>query len=100
MAYSIFYFDEVENDILEARNWYKASNEKLETRFLIAIENTIKRILEFPKAYGVRYKNIRIAHPPIFPYSIHFYIDDLQNRIVIIAIVHGRRHPDFAKNRL
>jgi plasmid stabilization system protein ParE len=100
MAYSIFYFDEVENDIIEARTWYKASNEKLETRFLTSIENTIKRVLEFPKAYGVRYKNIRIAHPPIFPYSIHFYIDDLQNRIVIIAIVHGRRHPDFAKNRL
>jgi hypothetical protein len=30
MVYSIFYFDEVEIDIKEARSWYKATNEKLE----------------------------------------------------------------------
>jgi plasmid stabilization system protein ParE len=100
MEYSLFYFDEVEIDIQEARNCYKADDEKLEKRFTNVIENTILKLLKHPKAYGIRYKNIRIAHPPIFPYSIHFYIDDLQNRIVIIAIVHGRRHTDFAKKRL
>jgi plasmid stabilization system protein ParE len=100
MVYSIFYFDEVEIDIKEARSWYKATNEKLEKRFVDAIENTIIKLQEWPKAYGIRYKNVRIAHPPIFPYSIHFYIDDVENRIVIIAIIHGRRHPDVAKKRL
>jgi hypothetical protein len=65
-----------------------------------AIENTIIKLQEWPKVYGIRYKNVRIAHPPIFPYSIHFYIDDVENRIVIIAIIHGRRHPDVAKKRL
>jgi hypothetical protein len=42
MAYSIFYFDEVEMDIKEARLWYKATDEKLENRFVQAIENAIK----------------------------------------------------------
>jgi plasmid stabilization system protein ParE len=100
MAYSIFYFDEVEIDIKEARSWYKATAEKLENRFVQAIENMIIKLQEWPKAYAIRYKNVRIAHPPIFPYSIHFYIDDVENRIIIIAIVHGRRHPDVAKKRL
>jgi plasmid stabilization system protein ParE len=100
MAYSIFYFDEVELDIKEARSWYNATDEKLENRFIQAIENTIIKLQEWPKAYAIRYKNVRIAHPPIFPYSIHFYIDDVENRIVIIAIVHGRRHPNVAKKRL
>jgi hypothetical protein len=44
MAYSIFYFDEVEIDIKEARLWYKATNEKLEKRFLEAIEKTILKV--------------------------------------------------------
>jgi plasmid stabilization system protein ParE len=87
-------------DIKEARSLYKATNEELEKRFVSAIENTIIKLQEWPKAYAIRYKNIRIAHPPIFPYAIHFYIDDVQNRIVIISIVHGRRHPDVAKKRL
>jgi plasmid stabilization system protein ParE len=100
MEYSLFYFDEVEIDIQEARNWYKAVDEKLEKRFTNVIENTILKLLKHPKSYGIRYKNIRIAHPPVFPYGIHFYVDDLQNKIVIIAIVHGRRNPDFAKKRL
>jgi plasmid stabilization system protein ParE len=100
MAYSIFYFDEVEMDIKEARLWYKSTSEKLERRFVEAMQKSILKLLEWPKAYAIRYKNVRIAHPPIFPYSIHFYIDDVQNRIVIIAIIHGRRHPDVAKKRL
>jgi plasmid stabilization system protein ParE len=87
-------------DIKEARLWYKATNEKLEKRILEAIEKTILKVQEWPKAYAIRYKNIRIAHPPIFPYAIHFYIDDVENRIVVIAIVHGRRHPDVAKKRV
>ncbi len=100
MTYSVFYFDEVEMDIKEARLWYKSTSEKLEKRFLEAIEKTIIKLIKWPKAYAIRYKNVRIAHPKIFPYSIHFYIDDVQNRIVIIAVIHGRRHPDFAKKRL
>jgi hypothetical protein len=46
MGYSIFYFDEVEMDIKEARSWYKATNEKLEKRFVSAIENTIIKLQE------------------------------------------------------
>jgi plasmid stabilization system protein ParE len=100
MAYSVIYFDEVEIDINQARLWYNGINEKLEKRFVKAIENTIQKLQEWPKAYSVRYKNIRIAHPPIFPYSIHFYIDDVKNCIVIIAIVHARRHPNAARRRI
>ena len=100
MAYQLFYFDEVEIDIKEASSWYKATDTKLEKRFVEAIEKTIMKLQAWPKAYSIRYKNVRIAHPPIFPYAIHFYIDDAQNRIVIIAIIHGRRHLDIAKKRL
>ena len=100
MPYSIFYFDEVETDLKEAILWYKFTDKKLESRFLMAIEKAVLKLQELPKAYSIRYRNIRIAHPPVFPYSIHFYIDDDKEMVVIIAIVHGRRHPDYAKKRL
>ncbi len=100
MSYSLTYFDEVEMDMIDAKLWYKATNEKLEKRFIDAIEKTIFKLIEWPKAYAIRYQNVRIAHSPVFPYSIHFYINEIQNEIVIIAIVHNRRVPDFEKKRL
>ena len=100
MRCDIFYFDEVEIDLKEAQRWYRATDKKLESRFLSAIANTILKLQEWPKAYSIRYRNIRIAHPPVFPYAIHFYIDDDKKIIVVIAIVHRKRHPDYAKKRL
>jgi hypothetical protein len=66
MAYSIFYFDEVEIDIKEARSWYKATDEKLENRFVQAIENTIIKLQEWPKAYAIRYKMFVLHIPQFF----------------------------------
>ena len=53
-----------------------------------------------PTAYAIRYKNVRIAYQAVFPYAIHFYIDEQQNIIVITAIVFAGRDPDFAKSRI
>jgi plasmid stabilization system protein ParE len=86
-------------DIYEAKTWYKKQKEGLELKFANAIEKVIEHILETPKSYSIRYKKIRIAHPKIFPYNIHFYIDEPNKSIVITAIIHARRHPKVAKKR-
>lgn len=99
MAYKLKYFDEVETDVNEAKTWYKEQKEGLEIEFANAIEKAIKYLLELPKAYAIRYKKVRIAHPKIFPYNIHFYIDEPNKTVVIIAIIHGKRHPKIAKRR-
>lgn len=56
--------------------------------------------MERPASYAIRYKNVRIAHPNTFPYSIHYYIDDTAHCVVIIAIIHDHRDPDTAKERV
>jgi hypothetical protein len=45
-----------------------------------------------PSAFAVRYKNVRIAHTKIFPYNIHYYIDEIKVQVVIIGIVHNKRN--------
>jgi hypothetical protein len=44
-----------------------------------------------PSAYAIRYKNVRIAHTRIFPYNVHFFINEEAQQIVIIGVVHGKR---------
>ncbi len=56
MMYKLYYFDEVELDIKEARAWYRATNEKLESRFVQAVQDTILKLQTWPKAYSIRYK--------------------------------------------
>ena len=53
-----------------------------------------------PVSYAIRYKSIRIAYPKVFPYNIHFYIDEIDNIIVITAIVHNKRIQDFVEDRI
>jgi len=90
--YKVLYLDEVQNDILMAKQWYAEQQKGLDTRFATAVKTTLSSIVKMPSAYAVRYKNVRIAHTKIFPYNIHFYIDEIKARIVIIGIVHNKRN--------
>lgn len=99
MAYDFLFFDEVITDIQEIKLWYKGKREGLEIEFVIEINKAIQLILSTPMAYAVRYRNIRIAHPKVFPYNIHFYIDEIKELIVITAIIHNRRHSGKIKKR-
>jgi mRNA-degrading endonuclease RelE of RelBE toxin-antitoxin system len=99
MTYKVLYFDEVKQDIKEAKNWYRNQLKGLEKRFAEDIKTAISRLKERPTVHSIRYKNIRIAHPDVFPYAIHFYIDDQTNTVVIVGIVHNSRDPFFSQQR-
>ncbi len=98
--YNSQYFDQVFTDVQEAKIWYKEQKEGLEIEFAIAIETAIQKVLKMPTSYASRHKNIRIAHPKTFPYNIHFYIDEVNKIVVFTAIIHNKRHPKFAINRV
>jgi plasmid stabilization system protein ParE len=100
MSYSLSYFDVAKIDIREAKAWYKKQQPGLEKRFADSIKSTVSKLKDNPLAFAVRYKNIRIAHPKTFPYNIHFYIDDANYQVIIIAILHSKRHPDVGGKRV
>ncbi|MFN3757367.1 MAG: hypothetical protein ACK4RM_10455 [Flavobacterium sp.] len=89
--YKALYFDEVFNDIQQAKEWYKNQQEGLEERFAQCIEDALLQVLKMPTAYNIRHKNVRIAHPKTFPYNIHFYINDDTKTVVFIGIVFNKR---------
>ncbi|OYU83351.1 MAG: plasmid stabilization system [Flavobacterium sp. BFFFF2] len=69
----------------------------MEIEFALAIEKAIHQVLIMPFAYPKRYHNMRIAHPKIFPFNIHFYIDEHQKTIVFTAIIHNKRNSELAQ---
>jgi len=90
--YKVLYLDEVENDIAVAKQWYAEQQKDLDVRFAAAVKETLSSILKMPSAYAVRYRNVRIAHTKIFPYNVHFYMDETKTQVVIIGIVHNKRN--------
>jgi mRNA-degrading endonuclease RelE of RelBE toxin-antitoxin system len=89
--YTAFYLDVVRDDIFNAKQWYAELQEGLDTYFASAIKETVANITKMPSAYAIRYKNVRIAHTKIFPYHIHFFIDEVKGQVVITGIVHNKR---------
>lgn len=100
MPYSFLFLDEVLVDIQEAKFWYKQQKAGLEISFANVVQEAISKLILSPKAYAIRYKNIRIAHTKIFPYNIHFYINQSQKQVIIIGIVHNRKNPKKTSKRI
>ena len=90
--YKEFYLKIVEDDIAEAKRWYAEQQAGLDARFAADVKETVKKILDMPSAYAVRYRNVRIARTKVFPYNVHFYVDEEKSQIVIIGIIHNKRN--------
>jgi plasmid stabilization system protein ParE len=99
MVWSIHYFDIVHYDIKEAQDWYRQQKPGLEIEFSKEIKKAILRLKRNPLGYEVKYKNIRTAFTDIFPYSIHFYMDESAQQLVIVVIIHQSRQPQLSVKR-
>lgn len=100
--FELDYFDQVDNDIEKAKKWYYDQNPDtdLEERFADAIKETLATIQKNPFVYYPIFENIRIAHPKVFPYGIHFIINENKKQIIIIAILHNKQHKNKLLKRL
>lgn len=99
MSYSLFYFDEALHDIKEAKTWYHEHQSGIEKILSESIKETLNRIQKNPQLYAVCYKNIRIAHLKTFPFGIHYFINEQEHKIIIMAILHHKRNPQTVKRR-
>ncbi len=88
-------------DALEEYNaagfYYAHKEPGLDLRFIIAVENAIKRILDDPLRYRIFDKDVRRCLTRTFPYAILYTIED--DSILVIAVAHLSREPGYWKRR-
>jgi toxin ParE1/3/4 len=94
----VVFHDRAKAELEEAAAWYERRRSGLGGEFRIAVEHSIQRIRENPQV-GSSYATTRFRHVFLrrFPYVV-FYREDA-NAIWVVAIAHGRRRPDYWKNR-
>lgn len=84
-------------DIKEAADWYNLKQNRLGKRFTTHIRHKIELLKQEPHATTIRYDEIRTAVLDIFPFMIHYTINDPQKTIIITAVLHTSRNPEIWK---
>jgi toxin ParE1/3/4 len=89
---------EAEREFLEAVEYYEHNESGLGYDFSIEIFSAIQNIVNYPRAWPIISEDIRRCLTKRFPYGVLYTI--YQEDIVILAIMHLRRRPDYWKDRL
>ena len=86
-------------DIKEAAQWYNGKQKGLGKQFTQKVRSKIHQICENPKAVAVRYDETRCAVLEIFPFMVHFSINDKQKLVIISAVFHTSLNPESWSKR-
>ena len=86
-------------DIREAAIWYNKQQKGLGTRFINEVRENVHFVRQNTKASNIRYKNVRTTVLNVFPFMIHYTIDEKNKTIIVSAVLHTSRNPEFWKNR-
>ena len=82
---------QAEAELLDARDWYEEHRPGLGGAFVTEIDMAIARIVKAPLAYPRVQGEIRRTLVRRFPYAVYFHATS--DEIVVLGVVHGRRHP-------
>jgi toxin ParE1/3/4 len=91
VTHTVIFRPQAENEAHSARRWYEEQKPGLGVRFAAAIDETLQRIASNPSAFPVIHGEVRRAVVRRFPYGVYFRVQE--DELVIIAVMHGRRHP-------
>jgi len=87
-----------ELDLVAIEDWYDSQRQGLGGEFREAVEHAIARIADSPLAYPERYRGARRVLLRRFPYV--FWYRPVEEFVVILACVHGKRDPRQIRARL
>jgi len=82
---------QAEAELLNARDWYEAQRPGLGRAFAAEVDMVFARIVEAPLTYPRVQGETRRALVRRFPYAIYFH--GMSDEIVVLGVIHGRRHP-------
>jgi len=93
----LFVRDAARDEIAAAFNWYEARAVGLGHEYLRALQVAFAALSRTPELGAIVLDDIR--HLPLarFPYVIYYVIE--QGGLSVLAVIHGRRHPERWQSR-
>jgi Plasmid stabilisation system protein. len=88
---------EAEEEFNAAIDYYEEREIGLGYDFSVEVFSAIHNIISYPEAWPVVEDDVRRCLVNRFPFGVLYAVE--QTGIVILAVMHQRRHPDYWKNR-
>ena len=88
---------EAESEMISAAMYYESQQKDLGKRFLSTVQDSISHIQINPMIYPIVHLDARRCMTRTFPFGVIFRINP--GSIVIMAVMHLHRHPDYWKSR-
>jgi toxin ParE1/3/4 len=89
---------EAKADLRTASHYYDAEKAGLGKEFLADFHETIARVVAYPLAAPVVYKDARKARLSGFHFDVFYLLQ--KEDVLVFAVMHQRRHPDSWKKRI
>ncbi len=93
MEFVLYLSPAASKDIIEAVNYYNSQSDGLGKRLAIETDTVLNNIAAAPKIYSFRYREIRAARIPSFPYLIYYTIDERNKLIQVLRIFNIHQKP-------
>ncbi len=100
MSYQLDFLLEANQDIEEAVEWYNKKKDNLGERFYELIKDKFNKLKDNPYLWSIRYDEVHCALVDIFPYLIHYIVEETNQRILVIGVLHTSKNPVIWKGRL
>jgi ParE toxin of type II toxin-antitoxin system, parDE len=94
----LIYLRPADVELVEAAGYYDSEREGLGRLFLDSVRATEMRIRSNPQLWAFRNGPVRSCRVERFPYRLH-YVEE-PDRIVVVAVAHTSRHPDYWRGRM
>lgn len=94
MAFKVKLIPVVKTEINVARDWYRKIDPELPKRLTEEIHSALNIIAKNPIAYAIRYKSVRRYNLRVFPYFLHYLVEEKSSFIKVIGFYHQQQHPD------
>ena len=95
---SIKLLHEAETELWEAASYYEEQHPGLGIDFVQEVRTAFRFIEKSPEMWPAKARGLRRYLIERFPFSVNYRVES--DRVLVIAIAHGRRKPGYWKERL
>ncbi len=94
----VIFTELAQKELSDAIVYYELEYFGLGKRLKVEVKSSISRITQFPEAWSIERGDVRKIFVHRFPYKILYSIE--KDHILIIAIAHQHRKPDYWIDRI
>ncbi|NOU19197.1 MAG: type II toxin-antitoxin system RelE/ParE family toxin [Bacteroidales bacterium] len=80
-------------DIQKITEWYNEKQAGLGVRFQETVVKQMNSLGKEPQVYAIRYREIRCVLIKKFPYMVHFYVNEENGTVEVLAVISTDRNP-------